>query len=306
MTTTIGVDIGGTKALAVRCVDGVVVADHRVDSAGPALAVLVDALRRVSGPEVEAVGAGLAGLVDYAAGTFVWGPHLSGTRLEVREALEREFGLPVTVDNDANTTAWAELQVGAARGFRNVLVVTVGTGIGGAVVIDGAIYRGAGFAGEWGHSTFDSDGPGCDCGRIGCWETAASGPALGRLAGEHLSAHPHGSLARRIGAGPPDPMKVAAAALDGDGEAMGLLVRVGRDLGRGLAGLIAVFDPDLVVVGGGFGSLGDPLLDPARRAAAKTLFGGSHRSPPPIVQAELGGAAGAVGAALMAAHLLRR
>ena len=186
MASTIGIDIGGTKVDIVRMADGAVVARTRTETApdAPLTPGIFAASREVWADDVAAIGAGVAGLVDAEAGRFVWGPHVSGTGIPVREQLEQELGVPAIVDNDANVAAWAELQAGAGRGYRHMLLVTLGTGIGGAIVVDGEVYRGLGFAGEWGHMRFDPGGLPCDCGKLGCWETVASGPALRRLAAE--------------------------------------------------------------------------------------------------------------------------
>ena len=262
--TTIGIDIGGTKVHGVRLDGGVVVAEltHPKPADGLLSPSVFDVVRDLWTDGVRAIGAGIAGLV--ADGVFVWGPHVKGTRLPIADILRSEFGVPAIVDNDANTAAYGELHLGAGRGCTEMLLITVGTGIGGAIVSNGALMRGAnGFAGEWGHVTVDPDGIACACGRRGCWETLVSGPALQRGADAH---------------------------------------DVGSRLGRGVAALVALFDPELVVVGGGVSGLGDALLEPARNELAAHLHGRPHREPPPIVRAELGPAANAIGAALMAAH----
>lgn len=305
--TSIGIDIGGTKVLAVRVEeDGTVVARTRTSTprdADDLAGAAVGAARSVWDDTAAAVGVGLAGLVRWPDGDFVWGPHVAGTEVPVRGRMEEELGVPVAVDNDANVAAWGELRHGAARGARHVLVVTLGTGIGGAIVVDGAIYRGGSFAGEWGHMQYDPGGILCDCGKRGCWETVASGPALVRLAREAISLNPDSSFARRLAAGPLSGERITAAADAGDEIARGLVAQVGAELGRGLASLIAVFDPELVVVGGGLGSVGESLVGPARRIAADRLHGGAHRLLPPILVAELGPDAGAIGAATLAADV---
>ena len=303
MATTIGIDLGGTKVLAVLMVNNEIVdtvefstpgrPDELVDAA-------FEAADRLRSEAVEGVGVGIAGLVRWPDGVFVWGPHVAGTEVPVRTELEQRIGLPVVVDNDANTALWGELHLGVARGHDDVLLVTLGTGIGGAILIDGRIYRGASFAGEWGHTMYDSGGVRCDCGKIGCWETVASGPALARLARDFVAQNPDGSLAHALGSGRIDGEAVTQAADAGDESARSLVAQVGADFGRGLCNLIAIFDPDMIVVGGGLGSVGESILGPARRTAADALHGGSHRMLPPILVAGLGPAAGAVGAALFA------
>lgn len=305
MVATVGIDLGGTKLQAVRVQDGEVVArelfatpdEEFVESA-------VAAIREMWTDDVVAVGAGIAGLVRYPEGVFVWGPHVSGTNIPIREILEEEFGVPAAVDNDANTAALAELHSGAAVGRSHALLITLGTGIGGAVIADGEVYRGSSFAGEWGHMLYAANGLQCDCGKRGCWETVASGPALARLGREFHSLNPDGHLARVLESEDFSAETLTAAADAGDETARGLVSQVGAALGHGLCSLIAVFDPELIVVGGGLGSVGESLLGPARRVAADALHGGAYRPLPPIVVAELGPEANAIGAALLAAREL--
>ena len=300
---TIGVDIGGTKALAVRMDGTDVVAEKRfdIDRSTGTVDAIIRSIESVFVDDVEAIGIGVAGLVNQKDGTLVWGPHVPGTNLDMRAAVSGRFGVPVHVDNDANVAAFAELSVGAAKGYRDVLFVTLGTGIGGAVIIDGALYRGGGFAGEWGHVQVDRDGLLCDCGRRGCWETRASGPALVRLARQVVTTNPDSSFARILESDAITGESVVAAADAGDAIARALVTEVGRSFGQGLAGLVAIFDPELIVVGGGLGSIGESIIGPARRVLVDSLHGGRLRVPPAVQVAALGPAAGAVGAALQAA-----
>lgn len=302
--STIGIDIGGSKALAVR-LDAGALADqqHTATRRGPLVDVALAAIRSVWADDVESVGVGIAGLVQWPEGVFSWGPHVDGTNIPLKALLEEELDVPVAVDNDANVAAFGERVAGAARGFDDFLLVTLGTGIGGAIMINGSVYRGESFAGEWGHIRHDPTGLLCDCGKRGCWETVASGPALVRLAREVMSLNPEGSLAGRFGSRAITGEDVTAAADSGDEVARGLVAEVGSELGRGLANLIAVFDPELVVVGGGLGSVGESLLGPARRVAAESLHGGNHRMLPPILMAGAGPRAGAIGAAYLASSI---
>ena len=301
MTVTIGIDVGGTKILAVRIEDDKVVAEELFSTPGEDMVgSAVAAVKELWTDDVAAIGAGVAGLVRFSDGLFVWGPHVPGSNVPVREVLEREFAVPAVVDNDANAAAWAELQLGAARGRQDVLLVTLGTGIGGAVIADGDIYRGSSFAGEWGHMLYQANGLQCDCGKRGCWETVASGPALARIGREFNALNPEGQLAKRLRQGDFTAETITRAADSGDETARGLVSQVGAAFGQGLCSLIAIFDPEMIVVGGGLGSVGESLLGPARRVAADALHGGSHRPLPPIVVAGLGPEAGAIGAALLA------
>jgi glucokinase len=300
---TIGIDLGGTKLLVVRLEDGEVVERQLFSTPGEdMIGSAIAAIRELWTDDVTAVGAGIAGLVRYPEGVFVWGPHVPGSNVPVRQELESEFGVPAIVDNDANGAAWAEFQLGAAKDRSDVLLVTLGTGIGGAIVADGQIYRGSSFAGEWGHMLYQANGLQCECGKRGCWETVASGPALARLGREFIALNPDGQLARVLRDGDFTAETITSAADGGDETARGLVSQVGAALGQGLCSLIAVFDPELIVVGGGLGSVGESLLGPARRVAADALHGGSHRPLPPIVVAELGPEAGAVGVALLASQ----
>jgi glucokinase len=300
---TIGIDIGGTKAAGVRLDDEGVGArvSHSVYQ-GDLVTNVAATVRDLWADDVDGVGVGLAGLVQWPEGVFVWGPHLDWKEIPVRAALEEELQVPVVVDNDANMSAFGELRRGAGRGFDDFLMVTLGTGIGGGIVTGGTIYRGDSFAGEFGHMVVDTGGLLCDCGKRGCWETVASGPALMRLAREVITLNPDGSLASRIGAKAISGDDVTAAADAGDEVARGLVAQVGAEFGRGLGSLIAIFDPELIVIGGGLGSVGESLLGPARRVAAEGLHGGTHRLLPPILVGGLGPEAGAIGAAAMAAE----
>ena len=235
-------------------------------------------------PSALAVGVGVAGLVDHAAGRVDWMPHRPGSAA-IAEVVGARSGLPVVVDNDANTAALAEATAGAGAGYRLVLVVTVGTGIGGGLVVDGSIERGRGHLGEIGHMSMDPDGERCPCGAIGCWEVAASGRALDSGA---------------AGLGLADGAALMAAAAGGDAAAGRVVGEVAAAFGRGLGNLVAILDPDVIVVGGGVVAAGEAFLSPARRTLAAAVSGGSHRRPTPVVAARFGPAAGIVGAALMA------
>lgn len=305
MATTIGIDLGGTKTLAVRMVNNEIVEEKKLSTPtdDDLVANAADAIRSVWTEDVAAIGVGVAGLVEWPSGVFVWGPHVPGTHVAVRAGLEELFDVPFVVDNDANMGAWGELLMGSGRGYDDMLLVTLGTGIGGAIVINGAIHRGNSFAGEWGHVLYQPGGAQCDCGKRGCWETVASGPALVRLARDFMTQNPESGLTHRFRGHPLAGEVVTRAADGGDETARNLVAEVGEAFGRGLCNLIAVLDPQVIVVGGGLGSVGESLLGPARRVVADALHGGSHRLPPPILVAGLGPKAGAVGAALLAEDL---
>jgi glucokinase len=300
--TCIGVDVGGTKVLAGAVADdGTVLEVVRASTPGCTDApevverVLVDGVMALrAGRDVHAVGVGAAGFVGLD-GRVRFAPHVSWRDEPLAAKLEERLGLPVVVDNDANVTALAELRYGAAAERREVLVLTLGTGIGGAVVMDGAVRRGSqGLAGEFGHLQVVPQGRLCPCGHRGCWEQYASGTALVRAALE--AGAPEGVT------GP----GVTAAADGGTSWAEAAFAEVGRWLGVGLAGLVAGLDPELVVVGGGLSAAGDLLLEPTRAALAERLPGRRYRTVPPVVAAARGPEAGMIGAATLARDFERQ
>lgn len=314
MSLYLGIDVGGTKVLAGEVDEhGRVLrtALHRTPGRRVAVAAVEDALTAAvedvaAGRPVAGVGLAAAGFVDAVGERVAFAPHLPWVGGDpVRARLEERWGIPVVLDNDATCAALAESTYGAARGASSAVVVTMGTGIGGGIVLGGEVWRGHhGMAGEFGHAQVVPDGLPCECGRTGCWEQYASGNALVRFARERLgdrSAGPtvlhdlcDGDPARLTG-----PM-VTAAAEDGDLVARAAFASVGGWLGVGLAGLVAGFDPEVVVIGGGVSEAGDKLLDPARDRLARALVGVPHRPVPPVVPAALGPRAGLVGGALLA------
>ena len=266
----IGIDIGGTKIMAGVVDSGGTVVElrrrptlgHDVVGVENTIVELVQELQQQY--DVAAVGIGAAGFVDSTRSTLMFSPHLAWRDEPLREALMRRIKVPVVVDNDANTAALAECRFGAGVGHRYVLCITLGTGIGGAFVIDNRVFRGQnGMAGEFGHMQVVPDGHRCECGNRGCWEQYASGNALVRDARE-------------------------------------LLAEVGRWLGIGMADLAAALDPGMFVVGGGVSAAGDLLLQPARDAFRRQLTGRGYRPEAAIVAAQLGNEAGLVGAADLA------
>lgn len=303
----IGVDVGGSKVLAVVVdPDGSVVRRGRAVTPGRLVSpeLVEDALTAAveaaaDGAEVAGIGVAAAGFVDAAGERVVFAPHLPWRGADVRARLAARWGVPVLLDNDANCAAHAETAFGAARGASPVVAVTLGTGIGGALVIDGRVMRGAnGMAGEFGHMQVVPDGQPCECGHRGCWEQYSSGNALVRYARARLGHEP--TVLTELCDGDPErltgPM-VTDAAADGDLVARQAFASVGDWLGIGLANLVAAIDPERVVVGGGVSAAGDRLLGPARDALARSLVGAGHRSVPPVVAAMLGPDAGAIGAA---------
>ncbi|MFK5584002.1 ROK family glucokinase [Serinicoccus sp. LYQ131] len=316
MSISVGVDIGGTKiAASAVSAEGEVL--HRAlrqtpaqdpDDIVTAVADVVADLDRQLGDaaEVGSVGVACAGLVDRAGDTVVFAPNLAWRDEPLRERVTRATGLPVVLENDANAAAWGEFRFGAGRDVEQMLLVTLGTGIGGGIVIDGELLRGAhGMGAEVGHMRMVPDGHRCGCGNKGCWEVYASGNALVREARELVAGgSPHaGALSDRC-AGVPGALTgrmVTEVAQAGDPAARELLEDVGRWTGEGLATLAAVLDPHLFVVGGGVSAAGDLVLGPARSAFARNLTGRGHREVTPLVVAELGNDAGMIGVADLAA-----
>lgn len=294
------VDCGGTNlsiALVERAGDPVepIVVDTPAD-AGDIPGAIVS-LAKGLGRRFEAVGVSIAGLIS--GGNLVWMPHRdAGTPIAgpVSEAL----GVPVLVDNDANLAGLAEAVAGAGVDHRMVLMVTVGTGIGGGLVIDGRIEHGRGFLGEIGHTSLESRGPACSCGKQGCWEALASGNALDRAAEALAAADPAGSVAILAGEEAASGRHLVEAATGGDPVASAAFEEFAVHFGRGLGNMVVVFDPDVIVVGGGVGAIGEPLLGPARDAMNRGLSGRGHRAVTPVVAAAFGPRAGIVGAALLA------
>lgn len=269
-------------------------------AANAVVAVIRDLLSH--GGPVQAVGVGAAGMVD-RKGIMRYAPNVAWREFPLRQRVEGEIGLPTLVDNDANTAAWGEFRFGAGVDSTDMLLVTVGTGIGGGIVVGGRLSRGAhGFAGEIGHFIVQPGGPPCGCGNRGCWEQVASGRAIGRLGREVSMAHP-GTLMRALASGDPQRVTgriVTEAASRGDPLAIDVVGEVGRRLGEGIAGLVNVLDPQTVVVGGGAVSAGELILGPARAAFKESLEAPEHRPAVPILAARLGNDAGAVGAAALA------
>jgi glucokinase len=310
---TAGVDIGGTKLLAVAATEkGEIVAERREPTAeGPAavlaaIAAVVADLRSAE-PGIAAVGVGLPGLVDLN-GTVHYAPNLPGfVGVAARELLTAACPVPVVVDNDANVAALGEVLYGTGRGHREVLVVTLGTGIGGGLVINGVVHRGGyGLAAEIGHFTVDPAGPLCACGARGHWEAIASGTALGRRAREWAGRGDAPSVLARAG-GVVDHVtghEVGEAADAGEVDALAILAEHARAVAVGLGGLVNILDPEIVVISGGLIDLGEHLLAPLRAVLPEYVEAAGLRTVPPVLPAALGEHAGAVGAAALARTLL--
>jgi glucokinase len=321
---TFGVDIGGTKVFGVALdEEGSIVAESRVatpqadgqtgagsssepgvDVADAVAEVVATLCREALSVAPVAVGVGAPGMVD-RAGTLRFAPNLpsaSGSDLRALVA-SRLPDATVVLENDATCATLAERAFGALRGVRHALMVTLGTGIGGGLVIDGEVRLGSsGFAGEIGHMVVDPAGPPCPCGNRGCWERFASGGGLGRLAREAAYAGRLPHVVAQVGGDPENVHgeDITRAAVSGDEGALGVLDELGWWVALGLANLVAMVDPERCVLGGGLAEAGDLLLGPTRRAFAALVEGGPVRPPVEITSAALGERAGAVGAALAA------
>lgn len=304
----IGIDIGGSKVAAGVVGPAGELVERRTlptptDRAEAVESAIVRLVQDLAGRHrVASVGIGAAGWVDETRRIVRFSPHLAWRNEPLADRLGARLALPVVLDNDANAAAWGEYRFGAGQGCGTFAMVTLGTGIGGGLVIDGEVYRGRwGVAGEWGHLCVVPDGQICPCGNRGCWEQYCSGEALRREArmladtGSPLAL----ALLERVG---DDPTAirghhVTSAALAGDPACDEILHGVGVWLGRGLAGLAAILDPERFVVGGGVSEAGDLLLAPARAAFARHLTGRGFRPLAEIVPARLGNDAGLIGAA---------
>jgi glucokinase len=312
---TYGIDIGGTKVLGIALSRAdEIVAEARVATpkgtrnivgshvAAAVAQVIADLDRTLDAPTPVPVGVGAPGMVD-RQGRLCFAPNLPQAQgVDWNELIGDQLpGRTVLIENDANFAVLAEHRIGAARGHDHVVMVTLGTGIGGGLVLDGRVQVGsAGFAGEIGHMVVDPAGPPCPCGRRGCWERFASGAGLGVLAREAALSGRLGEVVRLAG-GDAESVRgedVSAAAAAGDPAARLLIREVGGWIGFGLANLAAVLDPQCFVLGGGVVQAGDLLLESARVAYAELVEGGDRRPPTVIVPAAFGDRAGAVGGAL--------
>jgi len=311
----IGVDLGGTKMLlGVLDADSQVLWESRETSTGQTEDELVELLvreveeARAERPAVAAVGLGIPATIDHERGVAVSAVNLPLTDVPIRDRVSERTGLPVFVDNDANVAALAEHLYGAAQGTRNAVMLTVGTGIGGGLIIGGEVYRGStGAAAELGHVAIDLDGPDCqgNCPGRGCVESLASGTAVGREGRVAAGREPDSVLARMLADGHSiDGKAVTEAALGGDAAARGVFELIGRRLGVALTSFANIFEPEVIVIGGGVIAAGDLLLDPARRELEARALPPMNRTP--VLAAELGPDAGMIGAAAMARIELER
>lgn len=311
MARSIGLDIGGTK-IAGGLIDesgrvvrraSVPTPAHDPEGIVAAVAELVDEL---GADDLDAgLGVACAGYLDAERQHVRFAPNLAWRDFPLRDLVAQATGRATLIENDANAAAFGEHRFGAGRGSTNTVLVTLGTGVGGGIVLDGQLYRGAfGIGGEIGHIVVERDGRACGCGNAGCLEVYSSGSALLRSARERVeAADAEAALLTELCGGDATKLTghlITQAAHDADPLARKLIGDVGRWLGEGLASISAVLDPGLYVVGGGVGEAGDLVLEPARAAYATHLTGTGHRPVAAIVQAELGNDAGMIGAAALA------
>ncbi len=311
MALTIGVDIGGTKIAAGVVDEEGRIVEHLLRPT-PARDVeqvaetIAEAVRELAkGREIGAVGLGAAGFVDETRAVVRFAPNLAWREEPLQKKVSDLVGLPVVVENDANAMAWGEARFGAGRGETHLVCVTVGTGIGGGIVLDGSLYRGRwGMGAELGHMQVVPEGRLCGCGNLGCWEQYASGNALVIEAREIAEADP-GRATRllEIAGGTPEQIEgqeVTEAARQGDSAALGAFAAMADWLAQGLCDLAAVLDPGCFVLGGGVSRAADLWIDRVREGFAANLTGRGHRPVADIRLAELGASAGLVGAADLA------
>jgi glucokinase len=264
---------------------------------------LVDELIAECRADLIAVGVGMAGLVD-RDGVMRLAPNLDGIDgVTVSTELEARVAVPVAVDNDATCATWGEYQLGAGRGFDDLVMITLGTGIGSGIISGGRLCRGAnGFGGEVGHMVVDPSGPQCPCGQRGCWERFASGSGLGRLARE-VAREGESERVVILAGGDADEVRgehVSQAAAEGDPVATNVMARFAWWVSLGLVNLANILDPSAFLLGGGLVAAGDALLEPTRATFAKLIQGSGRRPNVQILPAALGERAGAVGAACLA------
>ena len=312
MSLTVGVDVGGTKVLGgVVDASGKVLATSRRDTpregGGELTKTIAEvALELMQEHSITAVGVSAAGFVSSDRKTMLATPNIAdwnGVQLDVE--LTKLIGLPVVIENDANAAAWGEAKFGAGRNQAHMMMLTIGTGVGGGIVVNNELYRGAfGIAAEFGHLRVVPEGHLCGCGARGCFEQYASGSALRRHAREAISASP--DLARNLlarGDGTINGLTgqaITDAAREGDAVALAAFQTTAQYLGAGIASLAVLLDPSCVVIGGGVIDAGEILLAPTREAMKRYMpFAGKHPYPE-IVAAELGNEAGLVGVADLA------
>lgn len=315
MSVTIGVDVGGTKiAGGVVTEDGTLVAVARRDSPARDPHAIADSIADVvaelsEGRDVVALGLAPAGWIDLAGTEIMFAPNLAWRAEPLRALVQDRVAIPTFMENDANAAAWAEYRFGSGQGARVLLMATIGTGIGGGMVVDGAVFRGGfGVATEPGHMRVVPNGRPCACGLLGCWEAYGSGTALTVRARELAIADPASArVLLELAGGDPDAIRgplVSAAAEQGDPAARQSFAELARWIGEGFASLASVVDPDVIVIGGGVSESEDLDVDAVVAAFGPAESGFGHRPVPRISKAVLGNRAGMIGAADLARSAL--
>ena len=317
----LGIDLGGTKILtAVVDAQGKMFSrDHSITPAKEGHQAVIQSIlesvgralaqAQIDAADLAAIGIGAPGLSNPETGILFTSPNLPGWHdVPLRGIIEKELGKKAFLINDANAAAIGELYFGAGRGARNFIYVTLSTGIGGGIIINGEIYTGSiGTAGELGHMTINDEGPPCSCGNRGCWETLASGTALARDARHRIG---EGNKTSILDYANGDMQKVTAeiihkAAQEGDKLAEELIARTGYYIGVGMANLINIFNPEVIVIGGGLSNIGDMLLEPAFKEAKKRAFKQAYQAVR-FARAGLGRNSGVLGAAAFALQEMER
>jgi glucokinase len=311
VAVSIGIDVGGTKiAGGVVDEEGAVIARRRIATEAKHPQAVVAGITKVAqelhaaAPAARGIGIGAAGLVDATNGVVLSAPNIAWENVPLRAMLQDRIDLPAYVDNDANVAAWGEALHGAGKGYGDQLMITVGTGIGGGIIIDGQIYHGElGRGAELGHMIVDANGWECPCGNHGCLEAVASGNSIGRRARERAS-EPGAAAVLKLADGDVALVTgelVGDAAKAGDAWAIEIIAETGRWLGIGLANFVNIFDPDVLIIGGGAAAgTGELLVGPAREHMRDLIVGHAWRKPPPVLLAGLGYDAGIIGAAAIA------
>ena len=312
MSNTIGIDVGGTKVLGGVVTDsGEILTTLRKETPAQGGRALIECIASVARElmadnNVAAVGISAAGFISSDRRTVLATPNISNWNgIDINEHLADLLGVPIVVENDANAAIWGEFKYGAGKGLKNLIALTLGTGVGGGIIANGQLYRGAfGIGAELGHIRLIPNGQQCGCGARGCLEQYASGTALLRIAREVVASNPKDSQALlSLGDGTLDGLKgehLTTAALDEDVLAISIFNTLGDYLGAGIASLCAVLDPSHVIIGGGVIEAGELILKPTRDSMIANMpFSGKHPSPE-IVAAHLGNNAGLIGIADLA------
>ena len=314
---SIGIDIGGTKVLgALVDASGTVTLEKRIPSPAQdpdqmveVVASLITELANAAGQELEAVGVAAAGFIDATGSTVLYAPNLKWRNEPLRERLEQRTKLAVVIENDANAAGWAEFRFGAGQGTKDMAMLTLGTGVGGAIISDGQLRRGGfGIAGELGHIRVVRDGRPCGCGRKGCVEQYASGTALLNAAKALVASNdPAAAMLAELSPSAEQltGQHIAQALLAGDSGARALIEDLGQYLGEAMGSITAALDPEVYVIGGGLSEAGELVLEPIRRSFEAEVPANGFRPVAKVVGATFSNQAGVIGAADLARQSLR-